>query len=97
MNIEQEVYRIIKQEAVKHTSREILDKVGSRLSQSDGIVLVELRKGKTITVHYPCSLPLAIYGMTIGKQSLVDTEISSMEITNGEVDDESTEGVNDDG
>jgi len=86
VNIEQEVARIIRSEGIKHTSKQILDKVGEQLSSSGGIVLVDLRSNGDITIHYSTSEPLALYALRIAEQMLVDKRLDNVEIIEGDDD-----------
>ena len=88
MNIEQEVAKIFRAEGIKRTSEEILARVGGRLSSSAGIVLVELKNNGDITCHYSTNPIIALYGLRIAEQLLVDKRLENLEIVDSDEEEE---------
>jgi len=75
MDIEQEVNKIIRHGAVQGYSKEILAGALSRLPETTGIIVIELRGNDDATIRHSCSLPRSIYELHMAAQILTNIRL----------------------
>jgi hypothetical protein len=75
MNIEQEVNEILLRGSVQGRSKEILEHVNSRLTDTTGIIVIELRGHDDSTIYRSCNLPRAIYELRMAEAMLVNIRL----------------------
>ena len=73
--VERQVNDILLRGAVQGRSKEILEHVNSRLTDTTGIIVIELRGHDDSTIYRSCNLPRAIYELRMAEQMLVNIRL----------------------